>query len=158
MEQNDRIRAMVRKLIERELHEMTTTGMVGGYLTPGAFRGNSDKNVDKVKHTATDSTGFKLTPQGEKDVKTPADKLQENKYYAYKNDTTKSAHRKIAEAISQLNKNLYEVERTLKMNSRLKVESGITSEQLWKRTQEGLIKLESRLLNIATRIREIRGQ
>ena len=46
----------------------------------------------------------------------------------------------------------------LKINARLKNESGIASEQLWKRTQQGLIKLESRLLNIATRIREIRGQ
>jgi hypothetical protein len=84
--------------------------------------------------------------------------LAENKYYQYRNDDTKSPHKKIADAISQLNKNLQEVERVIKMNARLKNESGITSEQLWKRTQQGLLKLEAKLLGIATRIREIRGQ
>jgi hypothetical protein len=84
--------------------------------------------------------------------------LSENKYYEYKNDTTKTPHRKIAEAISQLNRNLQEIERVIKMNARLKNESGIASEQLWKRTQQGLLKLEAKLLGVATRIREIRGQ
>jgi broad specificity polyphosphatase/5'/3'-nucleotidase SurE len=159
---HDRFRSHIRKLVKKQLEEMTTTGMVGGYLTPGAFRGNDTRNVNKVKQTSTDSTGFELTPQGKQDLERPADKLKEslseNKYYAYKKDPTKSPHKKIAEAISLLNKTLHEVESTLKMNSRLKLESGIASEQLWKRTQQGLVKLESRLLNIATKIREIRGQ
>jgi GTP-binding protein EngB required for normal cell division len=55
-------------------------------------------------------------------------------------------------------KNLQEIERVIKMNTRLKNESGIASEQLWKRTQQGLLKLEAKLLGLATRIREIRGQ
>jgi hypothetical protein len=106
-----------------------------------------------------------LTPRGEEDADRPADKteivrkgLAENKYYEYKRDTSATPHQKIARAISELNKNLQEVDRVLRINTRLKNESNITSEQLWKRTQQGLVKLESRLLNIASRIREIRGQ
>ena len=91
-------------------------------------------------------------------METVKQELSENRYYKYKNDPTATPHQKIAKAISELNKSLHEVERALKINARLKNESGIASEQLWKRTQQGLIKLESRLLNIATRIREIRGQ
>lgn len=161
MEQKDRFRAIVRKMIERELQEMTTTASVGGYLTPMAFRGNKQAGVNKQKHIATKTTGFELTPQGEKDLKRPADKTEavnENRYYAYKKDESATPHQKIAKAISELNRNLQEVERVIGMNARLKVESGIASEQLWKRTQQGLLKLESRLLNIASRIREIRGQ
>jgi hypothetical protein len=165
MDKKEALRNAIREMIKKELDEMTTTGMVGGYLTPMAFRGNKQKNVARAKHIATDTTGFKLTPRGEKDINRPADKMEvvtkelsENKYYAYKNDSTKSVHRKIAEAISQLNKNLQEVEQVIKMNARLKTESGIASEQLWKRTQQGLLKLEAKLLGIATRIREIRGQ
>jgi len=165
MNQYDRLREMIRQMIRSQLEEMTTTSAVPGYLTPYAFRGNKKASVDKAKHIATDTTGFKLTPRGEKDINRPADKMEivtkdinENKYYEYKNDVTKSPHRKIAEAISHLNKNLHEIERVIKMNARLKNESGITSEQLWKRTQQGLLKLESKLLSIATRIREIRGQ
>jgi hypothetical protein len=165
MEQQQRFREVIRQIIKQELDEMSTTGSVAGYLTPYAFRGNSAKTKARAKHIATDTTGFKLTPRGEKEINRSADKMEtvnqelsENRYYKYKNDPTATPHQKIAKAISELNKNLYEVERALKLNARLKNESGIASEQLWKRTQQGLIKLESRLLNIATRIREIRGQ
>lgn len=160
-----KLREAIRKLIKKELDEMSTTAGAGGYLTPMAFRGNGKASMTRNKHIATDTTGFTLTPRGEEDANRPADKteiirkeLAENKYYEYKKDESATPHQKIARAISELNKNLQEVERVLKMNTRLKNESNITSEQLWKRTQEGLVKLESRLLNIATRIREIRGQ
>ena len=165
MEQQQRFREVIRQIIKQELDEMSTTGSVAGYLTPYAFRGNKQKQIARAKHIATDTTGFKLTPRGEKEINRSADKMEtvkqelsENRYYKYKNDPTATPHQKIAKAISELNKSLYEVERALKINARLKNESGIASEQLWKRTQQGLIKLESRLLNIATRIREIRGQ
>ena len=165
MDKKQQLRELVRELIKKELDEMTTTAAVPGYLTPYALRGNQKKTVARAKHIATATTGFKLTPKGEEEANRPADKMEivtkelnENKYYEYKNDTSKTPHRKIAEAISQLNKNLQEVERVIRMNSRLKTESGIASEQLWKRTQQGLLKLEAKLLGLATRIREIRGQ
>jgi len=165
MDKHQQLRERVRQIIKKKLDEMSTTAGVPGYLTPYSFRGNKPKSVARSKSIATATTGFKLTPKGEEEANRPADKMEivkkelhENKYYEYKNDTTKSPHRKIAEAISQLNKNLQEVERVIRMNSRLKTESGIASEQLWKRTQQGLLKLESKLLGLATRIREIRGQ
>lgn len=165
MDKKEALRKAIRELIKRELDEMTTTGNVAGYLTPHAFRGNKSGAKDRIKNIATKSTGFELTPKGKKQSDEPADKMEivkkelsENKYYEYKNDPTKSAHQKIAEAISQLNRSLEEVERVMRMNSRLKTESGIASEQLWKRTQKGMLKLEARLLGLATRIREIRGQ
>ena len=165
MDQKQRFREVIRHIIKQELDEMSTTAGAGPYLTPFAFRGNKKSQIARSKHIATDTTGFKLTPRGQQDMNRPADKMEivtkqlgENKYYEYKNDPTATPHQKIAKAISELNRNLQEVEKALKINARLKNESGITSEQLWKRTQQGLVKLESRLLNIATRIREIRGQ
>lgn len=164
MDKKEALRKAIRELIQKELAEMTTTGNVAGYLTPNAFRGDKKNNISRMKDIAQ-KTGYSLTPKGEKDANSPADKMEivkknlnENKYYEYKNDPTKSAHQKIAEAISQLNKNLEEVEKMIRMNARLKTESGIAGEQLWKRTQKGMLKLEARLLGLATRIREIRGQ
>jgi hypothetical protein len=153
----DKLRELIRELIKKELDEATTTDAAGPYLTPLSFRGNKKRGMNRMKHIAT-QVGMQLTPSGEKEVNRPGDKLLENKYYAYKHDPTKSPHQKIAEAISQLNRSLEEIEQIMKMNSRLKMESGITSEQLWKRTQKGMLKLEARLLGLATRIREIRGQ
>jgi hypothetical protein len=163
MENNERLRRIIRELIQAELDEITTTSAAGPYLTPNAFRGDKKGAGKRIKHIST-QLGYKLTPNGQKDIDTPADKLKEsteineNRYYEYKNDTSATPHKKIAKAISELNRNLEEVERVIKLNSRLKSESGISSEQLWKRTQAGLVKLESRLISIATRLREIRGQ
>jgi hypothetical protein len=157
MDNAEKLRELIRELIKKELDEATTTDAAGPYLTPMSFRGNKKRGMDRMKHIAT-QVGMQLTPSGEKEVNKPGDKLYENKYYEYRNDTTKTPHRKIAEAISQLNRNLQEIERVIKMNARLKTESGIASEQLWKRTQQGLLKLEAKLLGVATRIREIRGQ
>ena len=78
-------------------------------------------------------------------------------YHAYKKDESATPHQKIAKAITELNRSILQVERVIKMNSRLKTESGIASEALYRRTQQGLLKLESRLLHLAGRIREIRG-
>jgi hypothetical protein len=157
MDNVQKLRELIRDLIKKELDEATTTDAAGPYLTPLSFRGNKKRGMDRMKHIAT-QVGMQLTPSGEKEINKPGDKLHENKYYEYKNDSTKTPHQKIAEAISQLNRNLQEIERVIKMNSRLKTESGIAGEQLWKRTQKGMLKLEAKLLGLATRIREIRGQ
>ncbi len=50
------------------------------------------------------------------------------------------------------------MERVLKMNTRLQKESGIASEALYRRTQQGLLKLEARLLHLAGKVRDIRGK
>ncbi len=43
MDKKEALRQTIRELIKKELDEMSTTGMVAGYLTPMAFRGNKKK-------------------------------------------------------------------------------------------------------------------
>ncbi len=115
MDKTQQIRERVRQIIKKKLDEMTTTANVPGYLTPYSFRGNKAKSVARSKHIATATTGFKLTPKGEEEANRPADKMEivtkelnENKYYEYKNDTSKTPHRKIAEEFIQKLKGLFE--------------------------------------------------
>lgn len=162
MTNEERLKELIRKFIQEELHEISTSAGAGAYLTPMAFRGNKGKNIKKMKNVAT-QLGMKLTPRGEKDLTRSADKMEniseaKMRYHQYKNDPSASPTKKIAKAISEVNKNLQEVERMLRMNERLQHESGIASEALWKRTQEGLLKLEARLLKLAERVRHIRGK
>lgn len=165
MNNEEKLRELVRKTIEEELQsleEISTSDGAGPYLTPRAFRGNKKQNVTKMRNVAT-QMGYKLSPQGEKDLNRPADKLEniseaKVKYHEYKNDTKSTPHQKIAKAISEVNRNLAEMERVIKMNSRLQSETGISSEALWKRTQNSLIKLEARLVSMAGKVREIRGR
>jgi len=162
MSNHDRLRELIQEIIQEELQnlkEMTTTGDVAGYNVPMAFTGNVPKNVARKKAIAQ-QLGWKLTKRGEKELGRGADNLHEagDPYYAYRADESTSSRQKIAKAISELNKNILQVERVLKMNSRLQQESGIASEALYNRTQKGLLKLEARLLNLAGKVREIRGK
>jgi hypothetical protein len=167
----DKLREHIRLELEKILDEMTTTGNIAGYLTPGAFRGNKKKNVARLKKIAT-LFGYSLTHKGQEELNTPADSaesneneivrknlgaISENKYYEYKRDETRSPTKKLADAISQINKQISEIQKLVRMNERLKTEYGIDSSKMWKRTTKGLVKLEARLLELAHQIREIRN-
>lgn len=158
----EQLKQIIQELVEEELtslKEMSTTGNVAGYNTPLAFRGNVPKNTARMKRIAQ-QLGWKLTKRGANDLDKGADNLHEggDPYYAYRADESSSSRQKIAKAISELNRNILQVERALKMNERLQKESGIASEALYRRTQEGLLKLETRLLHLAGKVREIRGK
>ena len=162
MTNEEKLKEIVRQIIEEELNEMTTTGNVAGYNIPMAFQGNNPKNKARKKGIAT-QLGMKLTPRGEKDLNTPADKLEnlaeaKMRYHEYKKDESGTPTQKIAKAISEVNRNIQEMERVIRMNTRLQKESGIASEALYNRTRQGLLKLEARLLHLAGKVREIRGK
>ena len=158
MTNEDKLREYIREMIEQELQEMTTSDAAGPYNIPAAFQGNKSTNKARRKGVAT-QLGMQLTARGQQDLERPADKLMEgaDPYHAYKKDESASSTQKIAKAITELNRSVLQIERVIKMNSRLQRESGLPSEALYRRTQEGLLKLETRLLNLAGRIREIRG-
>lgn len=154
MDKEEKLREMIRELIEQELNEISTTAGVAGYLTPKAFVGDTRDNTSHIKQMAK-RIGYTLTKRGAEATK-HGDKLNEN-YYAYRNDPTKLPHQKIGEAMSQINKQLKLMEKALHYNNRLKNEYGISNESLWKRTQNQMTKLEARLMEMARRLREMRG-
>jgi hypothetical protein len=162
MTNEEKLRAMIRKMVAEALDEISTSAGAGPYLTPMAFRGNKKANVAKMKNVST-QLGYTLSNRGEKELNRPADKLEniseaKVKYHEYKKDESASPTQKIARAISEVNRNLEEVERVIHMNTRLQKESGIASEALYRRTQQGLLKLEARLLHLAGKVRDIRGK
>lgn len=166
MTEDEMLRQYLREEIRKILSEMSTTGNVAGYLTPLAFRGNSEKNVARLKKIAT-QLGYELTPKGKQQMSSPADKMEivrkelnpldENRYYAYRNDTSMKPHQKLGKAISEINRQLTEIQKLIKMNTRLKNEYNIDSSKMWKRTLTGLVKLEAKLIGLAQQIREIRN-
>lgn len=154
------VEEIIQEIRQQGLEEISTTGGVAGYLTPNAFRGNTAKGMRKMKKVIGKASGYSLTKNGKKELQRQADALHEVKlrYHEYKKDLSATPRKKIATAISELNRNIQEVERILRMNTRLQTESGLASEQLWKRTQHGLLKLEARLLGLANKVRNIRGK
>jgi len=162
MTNEEKLKQYIREMVKKELEEITTTGNVAGYNIPMAFQGNNPKNKARKKGIAT-QLGMQLTPRGKQDMERPADKLEnlaegKMRYHEYKKDESASPTQKIAKAISEVNRNLEEVERVIRMNTRLQKESGIASEALYNRTRKGLLKLEARLLHLAGKVRDIRGK
>ena len=135
------LRKKLREIIRGMIREISTTSGAGGYLTPKAFAKDEKSKLAFDKHMAKLIGGT----------------LAENMYYEYRNDTSKLPHQKIGEAISEINKQMVQIERVLRMNARLKKEYGVSNERLWERTRRQMMKLEGRLTNLAGRLREMRG-
>lgn len=181
---SETLRRIIREVIieELELDETTSSGAAGPYNTPFAFRGNSAEGKAKAKKNSTVATGYDLVdkkqekadeagPQNNDPVefgekgKTPSELkkpkkeevVQESKYSDFKM-AEGTPRKKIGEAIREINKQIHEVDRTLRMSERLKKEDGSgPNGQLWKSTAKALTTLESRLNTISTRIRNLKA-
>jgi hypothetical protein len=130
---------------EMEVDEATTTGNIAGYNTPNAFKktdGNDedDEPDDNYIDTINQATGYK--------------RVNENRWLELKNDES-SPRQKIGRGISQVNKQLSEIETFLNWYGKIKKENDLHSNQYWKRTQKNLFKIRERLNTIVTQITKL---
>jgi hypothetical protein len=138
-EQLNKIREIIRKIVrERMVDEMNTTGGVEGYNTPFAFSGK-DGEKKKAKRQA-DLTGYSV--------------VNENRWLALKQDES-TAQSKIGRGISNINKQLREMERFLNWYGKIKNESGVSNKSYWKRTNSHIYSIQERLLKLDQKIRQI---
>jgi hypothetical protein len=145
------LKELVKNLIEEieqeelELEEATTTSSVDGYNTPKAFQKSDgtdeddtteDSFVDKINQ----STGYK--------------RVNENRWLDLKREES-TPTQKLGKGISNIKRQLSEIETFLNWYSKIKKESGLSSDQYWKRTQKNLFRIRERLNNIATSITKL---
>lgn len=147
----DNLRKLIEDLIdeiqneEMEVDEATTTGNVAGYNTPNAFKktdGSDEDDEPDAKHTdkINQATGYK--------------RVNENRWLELKNDDS-SPRQKIGRGISQVNKQLSEIETFLNWYGKIKKENDLHSNQYWKRTQKNLFRIRERLNTIVTQITKL---
>ena len=138
-EQINKLKEIIRNIVrERMIDEMNTTGNIEGYNTPYAFTGK-DGEKKKAKRQA-DLTGY--TP------------VNENRWLALKQDES-TAQSKIGRGISNINKQLREMERFLNWYGKIKNESGVSNKSYWKRTNSHIYSIQERLLKLDQKIRQI---
>lgn len=80
--------------------------------------------------------------------------LKENRWTELKQEDS-PANAKIGRGISNINKQLAEMEKFLNWYGRLKRESGVTNESFWKRTNSNIYKIKERLIRLEQQIRKI---
>jgi hypothetical protein len=138
-EQLQKIKEIIRKIVrERMIDEMNTTGNVAGYNTPFAFSGK-DGEKKKAKRQA-DLTGYSV--------------VSENRWLALRQDES-TAQAKIGRGISNINKQLKEMERFLNWYGKIKNESGVDNKSYWKRTNNHIYSIKERLIKLDQKIRQI---
>lgn len=138
-EQINKLKEIIRNLVrERMIDEMNTTGNVQGYNSPYAFTKKGGEK-SKAKKQAN-LTGY--TP------------VNENRWLALKQDES-TAQAKIGRGISNINKQLKEMERFLNWYGKIKNESGVDNKSYWKRTNGHIYSIQERLLKLDQKIRQI---
>ena len=121
------------------IEEMTTSDAAGEYNTPFAF-GKPEDEKTKGKRQA-DLTGYSVV-------------ITENRWLELKRDES-TAQSKIGRGISNINKQLAEMERFLNWYGKIKNESGVNNKSYWKRTNSNIYTIKERLLKLDQKIRQI---
>jgi len=138
-EQINKLKEIIRNMIrERMIDEMNTTGGVEGYNTPFAFSGKAGEKKKGKKQA--DLTGYTV--------------VSENRWLELKQDES-TAQAKIGRGISNINKQLREMERFLNWYGKIKNESGVNNKSYWKRTNSHIYSIKERLIKLDQKIRQI---
>jgi hypothetical protein len=179
------IRKYVRERnIQKSLDEMSVTGNVAGYNTPAAFAkpGQTKKKNNRLA-SVTGGTVVDNLEEGEKDWAlgdVPASKdealpmkptaakevdkakvadisgmiVAENRWLELKREES-SPKAKVGRGVSNIQKQLSEIEKFVNWYSKIKNENGLKKEDYWKRTNASLYKIRERLMGITEKLRTL---
>ena len=179
------IRTIVKEIqSEKELEEMTGTGGVAGYNTPAAFsKPNQTKKKNNRLAKVSGGTVVDSLEEGEPDwaagrthvskdeflpLKPTAAKKQpgaeiadvsgmimaENRWLELKREDS-SPKAKVGKGVSNIQKQLSEMEKFVNWYSKIKTENGLKKEDYWKRTNASLYKIKERLMRITEKLRNL---
>ena len=83
------------------------------------------------------------------------EKINEISYKEYKKDDSRKDYQKVNDSIKKINRMMYEMERIVNQNAKLKNEAGVHTGQYWKSTQKRFGKISERMLKVAQRLKEL---
>ena len=81
-----------------------------------------------------------------------SESINEGRYHEYRNDESLTPKQKIGRSMREIRDALNELDRTVKMNLKLKTELKIKSEDYWKNTHKALTKISERLVKMANKV------
>ena len=153
------LRKFVKETIKK-VKEGSSTANAGGFLTAKAFVGDEDA-VGSEKGMEAGAPYTDEAPK--KKRKDHFVKLYEASYKAFKEDTSRTPVQKVNTAILEINRRIREINQIMDHSMRLKNESQIDNAKLWKKTNEALVKISSRMSEAAKKtkkfanLKEIQG-
>tara|TARA_B100001094_G_scaffold53050_1_gene48575 strand:+ start:17202 stop:17708 length:507 start_codon:yes stop_codon:yes gene_type:complete len=167
---SNNIKSYIKKITEElnDLEEMSATGNLDGGAgppkTPYAFSGKTDKDDEKEESNAESSTGYKMVKKKPKKIfvgkmgeSIYKKAMNELTYNDYKSDPSSTPKAKVNTAIKEINRKLFEIERIVKQNNKLKTEMGVSSDNYWKSSKTRIGKIGERILRIGRQLKELAG-
>ena len=139
---NKKLVELLKKLIRKELKELSVTGGIDGGegppKTPYAFRDpkDDDKDEDDLKLSAGMSV------------------VKEN-YWHFRNDESLSTKQKLAKSMTEIRNRITEIEKLVKYNVKLKNEMRFESARYMKRTKTALGKISEKLVRLSHKVKDL---
>ena len=156
MSAQSKLEEFIRRLIQKELKEASSTASAGdiSYKTPYAFK----KNKKGKKKKKAGYGGAHHDPTiGTDNFHAKDPKLRkEGKYHDFRNDDSLSPRQKIGMAMRETRDGLKSLEKTIDMNLRLKTELNVDSRDYWKNTHKALQKISERLVKLAGKVGQLK--
>jgi len=78
--------------------------------------------------------------------------LGEGRYHDWRNDESMTPKQKVGKSMREIRDALNELDKTVKMNLKLKTELNMKSEDYWKNTHKALTKISERLVKMANKV------
>ena len=78
--------------------------------------------------------------------------INEGRYHDWRNDESLTPKQKIGKSMREIRDALNELDKTVKMNLKLKTELNMKSEDYWKNTHKALTKISERLVKMANKV------
>jgi hypothetical protein len=111
----------------------------------------AEKMEKMFKHSIGGGTAYWVSDEKMNPIK---ESVNENRWLELKKDES-TAQSKIGRGISNINKQLAEMERFLNWYGKIKNESGVDNKSYWKRTNSHIYSIKERLLKLDQKIRQI---
>tara|TARA_Y100000817_G_scaffold308750_1_gene296932 strand:+ start:609 stop:1295 length:687 start_codon:yes stop_codon:yes gene_type:complete len=135
-------------------------GGEGPPRTPHAFSKSTDEDDLDTKHIEV--MGYKKTKKTNKHhvalealERKLENQINEISYKEFKKDDSRKQYQKVNDSIKKMNRMMYEMERVVNQNIKLKNEAGVNNGQYWKSTQKRLVKISERLKIVSNKIKEL---
>jgi hypothetical protein len=143
-------KGIIKRFIKKLKKEGSTTAGVPGYLTPNAFTGDPDAEGSSKAIGADKAFIIKPSKKKKNFIK-----IHEISYKNFKQDGSMTEVQKVNKRILEVGRMLREISQALDHSIKLKQESSLDNSLYWKKTNEAIIKINSRVSEITKKARKL---
>ena len=112
---------------------------------------NSKRQFKQMRYSRGEIQDTLIDMFGSEDPKI-LQKINEGRYHDWRNDESMTPKQKIGRSMREIRDALNELDKTVKMNLKLKTELKMKSEADWKNTHKALTKISERLVKMANKV------